>query len=204
MGGPLDRWYEVAFGTHTGWVHGAYLERAADESDDPCTGYDLMLPWTAGESHPVARGHGTSPHRYDAEHAWDFSLPVGTVVRAAHSGVVRRANLGSLGSGCDERSVSDPSYVVVSRGDGSETLYLHLASIDVTEGQRVSRGQRIGASGRPGAGCEAYVHFQLQSTPSPSSSGSWWEPSVPASFHDGGSPYDPAEGSTPISANEPT
>ena len=52
-------------------------------------------------------------------------------------------------------------YVVVSHGDGFETLYAHLSSISVSVGQRVSQGQLLGNGGRTGYATGNHLHFEV-------------------------------------------
>ena len=201
-GGESDRWRSVRFREHDGWAHEAYLEIVAEGTPDPCDGYDFFLPWSAGEGYHVIVGHESGRHSGTDDYAWDFALPIGTTVRAASSGFVRLART-DRGGDCDERW-GDPTHVVIDRGDGVETLYAHLSTIFVSEGEVVRRGDPIGTAGVPGAGCDPHLHFQLQRSPGGGGSDGWWNQSLPASFHDDGVPRVPLEGDVPISANEPT
>ena len=51
--------------------------------------------------------------------------------------------------------------VVVDHGYGVQTLYGHLSSIDVKEGQQVKRGETIGRSGATGLAGGDHVHFAV-------------------------------------------
>jgi murein DD-endopeptidase MepM/ murein hydrolase activator NlpD len=52
-------------------------------------------------------------------------------------------------------------YVVVSHGNGFETLYAHLSSISVSVGQNVAQGQLLGYGGRTGYATGPHLHFEV-------------------------------------------
>jgi len=52
--------------------------------------------------------------------------------------------------------------VRVDHGAGIETLYLHLASIDVEQGEGVSAGDVIGVMGETGQTDGAHLHFEIR------------------------------------------
>jgi murein DD-endopeptidase MepM/ murein hydrolase activator NlpD len=51
--------------------------------------------------------------------------------------------------------------VVIDHGYGLQTLYGHLSSMDVKEGQKVKRGETIGRSGATGLAGGDHVHFAV-------------------------------------------
>jgi hypothetical protein len=199
--GEDDRWRSVRFLDRPGWAHDAYLEIVPDGTEDPCAGYDFFLPWSAGESYHVILGHDSGRHNGADDYAWDFALPTGTIVRAASSGFVRLAATGP-GGDCGE-TWGDPTHVALDRGDGVETLYVHLSTISVRPGDVVRRGQPIGTAGVPGSGCDPHMHFQVQRSPGGGGTSGWWNESLPSSFHDDGVARVPLEGDVPVSGNVP-
>jgi murein DD-endopeptidase MepM/ murein hydrolase activator NlpD len=81
----------------------------------------------------------------------DLSVPVGTEVLAAQSGVVV-----SVGEGR-----SSGRYVIVDHGDDIRTSYLHLDSAQVRRGDTVEQGQLLGLSGQTGRVTGPHLHFEL-------------------------------------------
>lgn len=98
-------------------------------------------------------GVGSSNHK-----GVDFRVPVNTPVEATLPGVVRVK--------------SDPdgygNYVVIEHGNGLETRYAHLNSVNVRDGQRVEQGDVValsgGARGARGAGNSqgAHLHYEVR------------------------------------------
>ncbi len=52
--------------------------------------------------------------------------------------------------------------VVVDHGDGRETLFAHLSSVDVQVGDRVEPGQTIARSGNSGRSTGAHLHVEVR------------------------------------------
>jgi murein DD-endopeptidase MepM/ murein hydrolase activator NlpD len=52
-------------------------------------------------------------------------------------------------------------YVVVDHGDGYQTLYAHLSSIAVSQGQSVAQGQLLGGGGQTGYATGNHLHFEV-------------------------------------------
>ena len=87
----------------------------------------------------------------------DFGVKPGTPVRAAADGVVSYVgNGGGYGN-----------HIIINHG-GKTTVYAHLKTISVRQGQKVSRGDVIGQSGgvkgAPGAGNSTgpHLHFEVR------------------------------------------
>jgi len=91
---------------------------------------------------------------YDGHDGWDLGLYYEQVVAAA-DGTVTYADWST--PGCATCSFGQG--VRIDHGNGFDTLYGHLWRIDVSRGQRVSRGQVIGISGTTGASTGEHLHF---------------------------------------------
>lgn len=89
----------------------------------------------------------TSTHR-----GTDYPVPEGTRVVAANSGTVVLATSLYYEGNC----------VVVDHGLRFFTIYMHLKQIDVHEGDRVEKGQRLGLSGATGRVTGPHVHLGVR------------------------------------------
>ena len=82
----------------------------------------------------------------------DFSVPVGTPVRATGDGVVvaiqQQRGLGKV--------------VKISHGNDVMTVYAHLSRMLVKKGETVERGQVIGESGNSGRSTAPHLHYEIR------------------------------------------
>ncbi|MBI3637570.1 MAG: M23 family metallopeptidase [Candidatus Rokubacteria bacterium] len=106
--------------------------------DDPGSGFGARR---------IINGQPRSPHG-----GTDYAAPEGTPVVAANSGRVA--------------AVADYFFpgrlVIVDHGVGLYTLYFHLATVAVGEGDRVDRGQTLGTVGATGRATGPHLHFGAQ------------------------------------------
>ena len=65
--------------------------------------------------------------------------------------------------------------VVVDHGYGIQSLYGHLSSLAVREGQEVRRGQELGRSGQTGLAGGDHLHFTMLLQGLPVSPVEWWD-----------------------------
>ena len=82
----------------------------------------------------------------------DFGAPQGTPIKAINSGRVVLA----------ESLFYDGNMVTIDHGQGLLSLYLHLSKMNVKEGDTVSAGQTIGASGSTGRSSGPHLHLQVK------------------------------------------
>jgi murein DD-endopeptidase MepM/ murein hydrolase activator NlpD len=66
--------------------------------------------------------------------------------------------------------------VAIDHGYGLLSLYGHLSSIEVKEGQAVERGQEIGRSGQTGLAGGDHLHFTMLLQGLPVTPVEWWDP----------------------------
>jgi len=141
--------------------------------------------WTSWVDFNGVPGHDATHEGIDWIHA---DPAVSTVdVRAASAGTVVYVR-----TGCPESSRFGHNdsgrecgsgwgnHVVLAHGDGLHTRYAHLAEddIDVTVGEAVPAGARLGGMGNSGRSEERHLHFELGTTDAP------FDPCAPARSFD--------------------
>ncbi|WP_296641628.1 DUF5930 domain-containing protein [Roseinatronobacter sp.] len=82
----------------------------------------------------------------------DWAAARGTPILSTADGVVKKAG----------RMSGYGNIVIIQHDFGLETYYAHLNSIDVREGQRVSRGQKIGGMGTTGVSTGVHLHYEVR------------------------------------------
>lgn len=86
----------------------------------------------------------------------DVGLAEGSAVSAADHGTVTYASW-AAGQFYDYGNL-----IVINHGNGFETLYAHLSSINVYPGQIVRQGDFIGSSGNTGRSSGPHLHFEIR------------------------------------------
>ena len=84
----------------------------------------------------------------------DIGAAKGTPIMAAASGTVTTAQYG-YGGGYG-------NYVIISHGNGIQTLYGHCTTLNVSVGQSVSQGQQIATVGSTGASTGNHLHLEIR------------------------------------------
>ena len=115
-------------------------------STGPASGQGLIWPVVG----PISSYYGpTHPLGIDID---GYNLP-GAAIAAATDGTVVFAG----GNACCSYGL----YVVVMSPDGIETLYAHLSSITVTQGETVTQGAQLGVIGSSGYSTGRHLHFEV-------------------------------------------
>jgi murein DD-endopeptidase MepM/ murein hydrolase activator NlpD len=84
----------------------------------------------------------------------DIARPAGTPVVAPADGVVILA--------AQTPFTLEGYLLMIDHGMGLNSAFLHLSRIDVAEGERVTRGQRIGAVGSSGRATGPHLHWSMK------------------------------------------
>ena len=58
-------------------------------------------------------------------------------------------------------------YIVLSHGNGTQTVYAHLSATFISEGTRVTKGQVIGLVGNTGKSTGPHLHFEIRGAKNP-------------------------------------
>lgn len=110
---------------------------------------------------PFAGGAGTVTQGFSGGYGhrgWDISTRsgygAGSPVLAVDGGVV-------VGAAYQLDDWSYGNAVTINHGNGLCTRYAHLYSINVSAGQRVSKGQQIGVEGNTGNSFGTHLHFEV-------------------------------------------
>ena len=101
---------------------------------------------------PVIAGFGSNG-RGQRNDGINIAAATGTPIRAAAAGTVTYAGNELKGYG---------NLILIKHADGYVTAYAHAASIDVTRGDPVRKGQIIGTSGATGDVDRPQLHFEIR------------------------------------------
>ena len=85
-------------------------------------------------------------------HGLDFAAPTGTEVRVTGDGVVTHVQ--------HQRGLG--KVIKIDHGNSVTTVYAHLNRQDVKKGDKVERGQVIGASGNTGRSTAPHLHYEIR------------------------------------------
>jgi murein DD-endopeptidase MepM/ murein hydrolase activator NlpD len=107
--------------------------------------FSRMTSGFGGRMHPIAR-------QFRMHNGVDYAAPTGTPIRTVGDGVVSFAGV-QRGYG---------NVVEITHRDGKSTLYAHMHTIAVRNGQSVSQGQNIGTVGSTGWSTGPHLHFEFR------------------------------------------
>lgn len=119
--------------------------------------------WEGRNVRPLVVGTGTfifpvnsrnySQYYWYGHRGLDIALPEGSSVYASDTGTVTYAGWNTYGYG---------NLIVINHGNGHETFYAHLSSINVSPGQIVYQGNLIGLTGNTGQSSGPHIHFEIR------------------------------------------
>ncbi|NCB63885.1 MAG: peptidase M23 [Clostridia bacterium] len=119
---------------------------------DPGTGWQ----WPVEGCYTITSTYGPRIHPITGKPGnhtgTDVAAPRNTPIKSARGGVVTISTYNN----------SYGNYVVVDHGDGYATLYAHMNSRAVKEGQVVKQGQVLGYVGTTGSSTGYHLHYELR------------------------------------------
>lgn len=86
--------------------------------------------------------------------ALDIANRAAPPILASDTGTVTYTGCIAYGYGC---------HIIIDHANGYQTLYGHLSSIEVSAGQAVTKGERIGVMGSTGRSTGTHLHFEIRS-----------------------------------------
>lgn len=84
----------------------------------------------------------------------DIGAPKGTTIKASAAGTVTVSSYGYNGG--------YGNYVIISHGNGVQTVYGHCNTLNVKVGQKVSQGQAIATVGNTGRSTGNHLHLEIR------------------------------------------
>ncbi len=133
-----------------------------DAINDPSNDFVYRIPYQNGESYVMSQGYNGN-FSHEGKNALDFTMPEGTKICAARSGVVVEVSVDS-NIGCpNKRCLDYANSIVIYHGDGTFAEYAHLKKkgSKVKVGQDVDEGEVIGLSGNTGFTSGPHLHFEV-------------------------------------------
>ena len=134
-------------------------------SGEPYTGE--LKP--GGFVNPMKKGYSfTSKFGWRGErmhNGVDLAAPMGTPIYASADGVVERTHNScpaTAQNGCGTSGFSGYGNIVYLKHQGAYTLYAHLSSVLVNQGETVKQGQLIGEVGDSGSSRGKHLHFETR------------------------------------------
>ncbi len=135
--------------TNTGTAIDAEAERVASIKFFWPTEGEINSPW-GPRLHPILR--------YTRLHGGaDIGGAVGAPIYAVADGVVTKAAQGYNGGSGNNVRIDHGKM----DGEAIETSYLHMHTIDVRDGEKVKKGQKIGTVGNTGLSTAPHLHFSV-------------------------------------------
>jgi len=146
-------------GFQTGGGGGGGGISAVDQDGDDVT--DCWNDLTFDTSAPVTSPFGPRTHPITGtqsnHNGIDIGVSTGTGVRAAQNGVVAD----SYGQYAVNTGSGNGNFVRINYADGTQGVYLHMETVNVTPGQVVTVGQLVGTSNNTGDSTGPHLHYSL-------------------------------------------
>jgi murein DD-endopeptidase MepM/ murein hydrolase activator NlpD len=121
--------------------------------------FPFLQPIRTNELTRIGSFYGYRPHPIlgvvHMHQGIDLVAPTGTPVYASGDGIVKSIERNNTRSGYGN------SVLIDHQVNGFASRYAHLHTIEVREGQKVKRGQRIGTVGNTGLSTSPHLHYEI-------------------------------------------
>lgn len=128
-------------------------EARAARADDPFWATDFAWPVTGRVSGLFGSQRILNGEPQNMHGGVDVAAPAGTPIKAPAPGVVRLAEPDMYFEG---------GLVFIDHGQKLESAFMHLSRIDVKPGDRIEKGQVLGAVGATGRATGPHMHWSLK------------------------------------------
>jgi uncharacterized protein YraI len=182
-GAGQGNWIPVSYNALSGWVNAAYVSldgatplitsSATDTSGGATLGVGANLPTPPMPPAAPPAGPTSAAPAAQVKLIWPVaSRRISTLFSPAHLGIdideadevdgpVVASAAGTVIFAGGDPCCSYGLYVEIDHGNGIATLYAHFSHIDVSKGQTVAQGQKIGNSGCTGLCTGPHVHYEV-------------------------------------------
>ncbi len=130
------------------------IESELDDNLDYYLHYPAIYP-VSNEKSRISSTYGFRKDPYSKRKRFhegdDFSSKIGEDVIATANGVIKTS----------KRNGSFGNYIEIDHGYGFITVYAHLSNRNVTKGDTVVRGQKIGEVGNTGRSTAPHLHYEV-------------------------------------------
>lgn len=129
----------------------------AREKEEMLRSIPAIIPISTKDLTRIASGYGLRIHpvyKISKIHSgMDFTAPLGTEVYTSGDGIVESVLSSKRGMG---------NYITINHGFGYTSIYAHLESFNVRNGQKVHRGDVIGYVGNTGMSVAPHLHYEIK------------------------------------------
>jgi len=133
------------------------LINLAKRKEDMLRCIPAILPISNKDLTRTASGYGLRVHPFYKitrfHYGMDFTAPSGTDIYSTGDGVVRAVIKGQRGLG---------NHIIIDHGFGYTSIYAHLLSFNVRQGQKVQRGDIIAFVGNTGMSLAPHLHYEIK------------------------------------------
>ncbi|HPD65863.1 MAG TPA: M23 family metallopeptidase [Bacteroidia bacterium] len=132
------------------------IAKLAENKEDMLASIPAIQPVKVSKKISISSGFGYRFHPIykvrKFHEGLDFIGPVGTPIFATGNGTVIKTERTRSGYG---------NVVIINHGYGYQTIYAHLHTITVRQGQKVKRGEQIGTMGSTGLSTAPHLHYEV-------------------------------------------